>query len=59
MKLLDLLPIGFVLGIGFAMGCSVVESLQFFIRKAGEISAKALASYFNKRSFRHERWKNF
>ena len=50
MKLLDLLPIGFVLGIGFAMGFSVVECLQFWIRKAGEISAKALASYFNKRS---------
>ena len=50
MKLLYLLPIGFVLGIGFAMGCAVVECVQFWIRKAGEISGKTLASYFNKRS---------
>lgn len=50
MKLLYLLPIGFVLGIGFAMGCSVVECLKFWLRKAGEISGKALANYFNKRS---------
>ena len=50
MQLLYLLPIGFVLGIGFAMGCSFVECVQFCIRKAGEISGKALSSYFNKRS---------
>ena len=50
MKLLYLLPIGFVLGIGFAMGCSVVECVQFWIKKAVEISGKTLASYFNKRS---------
>lgn len=50
MRLLGLLPIGFVLGIGFAMGCSVVECIQFWLRKAGEKTGKSLANYLNKRS---------